>query len=162
MVYTIRFFFFFCSLIHNSNMFGSCIIHCYIQDVLKLKKNNSGAKRLKWCTVAYLWKIHNFRQFNCCLELKIKYGDRAKSSAAYERRWWLRQTGGHAREMEYRDRWQTFLHITYIYIYILFVGHQLQTWRLCETSRLRLDTPNLTYVYYKICTWALGYSIKQQ
>jgi hypothetical protein len=35
-----------CSLFHNSNVFGSCIIHFYIQVVLKLKKNNSGAKRL--------------------------------------------------------------------------------------------------------------------
>jgi hypothetical protein len=34
-------------MFHNSNMFGSCIIHIYIQGVLKLKKNNSGAKRLK-------------------------------------------------------------------------------------------------------------------
>jgi hypothetical protein len=90
MVYTLRFFFFLkCNLFHNSNVFGSCIIHIlyiystntgteyfkhgiyapffplqnavcfiiltylapvlftfYIQGVLKLKKNNSGAKRL--------------------------------------------------------------------------------------------------------------------
>jgi len=32
------------------------------------------------------------------------------------------------------------------YAYILFVRHQLQTWRQCETLSLRLDTPNLTYV----------------
>jgi hypothetical protein len=34
-------FFFFsskCSLFHNFNVFGSCIIHIFIQDVLKLKK----------------------------------------------------------------------------------------------------------------------------
>jgi hypothetical protein len=35
-----------CSLFHNSKFFCSCIIHIYIQSVLKLKKNNSGAKRL--------------------------------------------------------------------------------------------------------------------
>ena len=35
-----------CSLFHNSKVFGSCIIHIYIQGVLKLKKNNSGAKTL--------------------------------------------------------------------------------------------------------------------
>jgi hypothetical protein len=33
-------------LFHNSNVFGSCIIHILYTDVLKLKKNNSGAKRL--------------------------------------------------------------------------------------------------------------------
>ena len=42
MVYTLRFFLF---LFHNSNIFGSCITHIYMQDVLKLKKK-SGAKRL--------------------------------------------------------------------------------------------------------------------
>ena len=89
MVYTLLFFSSKCSLFHNSNVFGSCIIHIlyiystnigneyfkrgiyspcfslqnavcfiiltylvhvlftfYIQGVLKLKKNNSGAKRL--------------------------------------------------------------------------------------------------------------------
>ena len=34
-----------CSLFHNSNVFGSCIIHILYTGVLKLKKNNSGAKR---------------------------------------------------------------------------------------------------------------------
>ena len=47
MVFTLRFFplqnavFF-----HNSNVFGSCIIHILYTGVLKLKNNNSGAKRL--------------------------------------------------------------------------------------------------------------------
>ena len=35
-----------CSLFHNSNVFGSCIIHILYTGVLKLKKNNSGTKRL--------------------------------------------------------------------------------------------------------------------
>jgi len=36
-----------CSLFHNSNVFGSCIIHTLYTGVLKFKKkNNSGAKRL--------------------------------------------------------------------------------------------------------------------
>jgi len=35
-----------CSLFHNSNVFGSCIIHILYTGVPKLKKNNSGAKRL--------------------------------------------------------------------------------------------------------------------
>ena len=48
MLYTLRFFFSSkCSLFHNSNVFGSCIIHILYTGVLKLKKNNnSGAKRL--------------------------------------------------------------------------------------------------------------------
>ena len=36
-----------CSLFHNSNIFGSCIINILFTGVLKLKKkNNSGTKRL--------------------------------------------------------------------------------------------------------------------
>ena len=35
------------SLFHNSNVFGSCIIHILYTGVLKLKENNSGAKRLR-------------------------------------------------------------------------------------------------------------------
>ena len=37
-----------CSLFHDANFFGSCIIHILYTDVLKLKKNNSGAKGLNW------------------------------------------------------------------------------------------------------------------
>ena len=37
MVYTQRFFFK-CSLFHNSNLFGPCIIHVLYTGVLKLKK----------------------------------------------------------------------------------------------------------------------------
>jgi len=46
MVYTLCFFSLKCSLFHNSNVFGSVLFTFYIQGVLKLKKNNSGAKRL--------------------------------------------------------------------------------------------------------------------
>jgi len=47
MVYTLCFFPSKCSLFHNSNVSGSCIIHILYTGVLKLKKNNnSGAKRL--------------------------------------------------------------------------------------------------------------------
>ena len=38
MVYTLRFFSSKCSLFHNSNIFGSCIIHISYTGVLKLKK----------------------------------------------------------------------------------------------------------------------------
>jgi len=37
MVYTLRFFSSKCSLFHNSNVFGSCIIHILYTGVLKLK-----------------------------------------------------------------------------------------------------------------------------
>jgi len=33
-------------LFHNSNLFGSCIIHVLYTGCAKIKKNNSGAKRL--------------------------------------------------------------------------------------------------------------------
>jgi len=46
MVYTLRFFSSKCSLFHNSNVFGSCIIHILFTECAKIKKNNSGAKRL--------------------------------------------------------------------------------------------------------------------
>jgi hypothetical protein len=46
MVYTVRFFSSKCSLFHNSNLFGSCIIHVVYTGFAKIKKNNSGAKRL--------------------------------------------------------------------------------------------------------------------
>jgi len=47
MVYTLPFFFSSkCSLFHNSNLFGSCIIHILYTECAKIKKNNSGAKRL--------------------------------------------------------------------------------------------------------------------
>jgi len=38
-----------CSLFHNSNVFGACIIHILYTVCAKIKKNNnnSGAKRLR-------------------------------------------------------------------------------------------------------------------
>jgi hypothetical protein len=36
-----------CNLFHNSNVFGSCIIHILYTGCAKIKKNHSGAKRLK-------------------------------------------------------------------------------------------------------------------
>ena len=48
MVYTLRFFLFKCSLFHNSNLFGACIIHILYTECANIKKNNSGAKRLTY------------------------------------------------------------------------------------------------------------------
>ena len=36
-----------CSLFHNANLFGFCIIHILYTECAKLKKNNSSAKGLK-------------------------------------------------------------------------------------------------------------------
>jgi len=46
MLYTLRFFPSKCSLFHDANLFGSCIIHVLYTRCAKLKKNNSGAKGL--------------------------------------------------------------------------------------------------------------------
>ena len=46
MVYTLRFFSSQCSLFHNSNVFGSCIIHILYTGSAKIKKKKSGPKRL--------------------------------------------------------------------------------------------------------------------
>ena len=46
MLYTLRFSSSKCSLFHNANLFGSCIIHILYTGCAKIKKNNSGAKRL--------------------------------------------------------------------------------------------------------------------
>jgi len=45
-----------CSLFHNPNIFGSCIIHILYTGCAKIKKNNSGAKRLN-CISLYDLKI---------------------------------------------------------------------------------------------------------
>ena len=48
MLYSLRFFFSSkCSLFHNANLFGSCIIRISYTECAKIKKNNSGAKRLR-------------------------------------------------------------------------------------------------------------------
>jgi len=36
-----------CSLFHNSNVFGSCIIHILYTGCAKIKKNNSSVKRIR-------------------------------------------------------------------------------------------------------------------
>jgi len=45
-VFTLLFFSSKCRLFHNSSVFGSCIIHILYTGCAKIKKNNSGAKRL--------------------------------------------------------------------------------------------------------------------
>ena len=57
MLCTLHFFSSKCSLFHNANLFGSCIIHILYTGCAKIKKkNNSGAKGLKamedWCYIS--------------------------------------------------------------------------------------------------------------
>ena len=61
MVHTPRFFSSKCILFHNSKVFGSCIIHILYTGCAKIKKKNSGAKRLRnlWFSV-YETNIHRF------------------------------------------------------------------------------------------------------
>jgi len=53
LVYTLRFFSSKCSSFHNSNVFGSCVIHILYTGCAKILKNDSGAERLitPWSTV---------------------------------------------------------------------------------------------------------------
>ena len=48
MLYTLRFFSSKCSLFHNANLFGSCIIHILYTECAKIKKKKFGAKGLIW------------------------------------------------------------------------------------------------------------------
>ena len=64
MLYTLRFFFSSkCSLFHNAKFFGPCIIHILYTGCAEIKKNNSGAKGLKW----------NFCRHSFCKVLSIKF-----------------------------------------------------------------------------------------
>jgi hypothetical protein len=54
MLYTLRFFSSKCSLFHNANLFGSCIIHILYTGCAKIKKK-SGAKGLT--ITAILWSF---------------------------------------------------------------------------------------------------------
>jgi hypothetical protein len=72
---------------HNSNVFGSCIIHVLYTGCAKIKKNNSGAKRLidNKCGV-YILSVffsskcslfHNSNVFGSCI-IHILYTGCAK------------------------------------------------------------------------------------
>jgi len=58
MVYTLRFSSSKCSLFHNSNLFGSFLIHILYTGCAKIKQNNSGAKRLS--TFSLLLIVRSF------------------------------------------------------------------------------------------------------
>ena len=72
MVYTLRFFSSSkCSLFHNSNFFGSCIIHTLYTGVLNLKKNNPGSKRLR-ARVIFLFDRGSVLQNICELATQVR------------------------------------------------------------------------------------------
>ena len=68
MVYSLRFFSSKCNLFHNSNVFGSCIIHILYTGCAKIKKNNSAAKRLTR-TIPRLLSVGH--QHNLCSPLLL-------------------------------------------------------------------------------------------
>jgi len=56
-----------CSLFHNANLFGSCIIHILYTGCAKIKKNNSCAKRLIVQDLHLWWKSKTLACFKDCL-----------------------------------------------------------------------------------------------
>ena len=61
MLYALRFFSSKCSLFHNANLFGSCIIHILYTVCAEIeKKNNSGAKGLR--TTRFRTEIYKLSQ----------------------------------------------------------------------------------------------------
>jgi len=55
-LYSLFFFSSKCSLFHNANFFGSCIIHILYTGCAEFKKKKSGAKGLRNCYRSYLFK----------------------------------------------------------------------------------------------------------
>ena len=89
MLYTLRFFFSSkCSLFHNANLFGSCIIHILCTVCAEIKKNNSGAEGLKlYFVVVFTGKTKTLRSLNT--EQKRHGIQYTRSSASYLVRGWL-------------------------------------------------------------------------
>ena len=75
MLYTLRFFFSSkCSLFHNANLFGSCIIHILDTGCAKIKKkNNSGTKGLIKVINCRPEVIFGLRTFRSSLEVRHVY-----------------------------------------------------------------------------------------
>jgi len=55
-VYTLRFFLFKCSLFHNSNVFGSCIIHILYTGCAKIKKKQFRRQKVKG--KGFIWPLN--------------------------------------------------------------------------------------------------------
>jgi hypothetical protein len=63
-------------LFHNSNVFGSCIIHILYTGRAKIKKNNSGAKRLTHIPyttqLLCLTRVSDFQNISDNLKKKVR------------------------------------------------------------------------------------------
>jgi len=83
MVYTLCFFFSSkCSLFHKSNILGSCFIHILYTGCAKIKKNNSGAKRIVEIYAVFLSLNKNGFLLNSLLKL---YKCKNKSDSAFNK-----------------------------------------------------------------------------
>ena len=70
-----------CSLFHKSNVFGSCIIHILYRGCAKIKRNNSGAKRLTGplCPTSIYGSPVTLPNFQMASRLKIFMASRSKN-----------------------------------------------------------------------------------
>jgi len=71
-----------CLLFHNSNVFGSCIIHILYTGCAKIKKNNSGAKRLtNWLTsLFHPLLLYRYTLIRCSIYSMFRWTYKSKSS----------------------------------------------------------------------------------
>jgi len=69
-------------LFHNSKVFGSCIIHILYTGCAKIRKNNSGAKRL--ITAGYTWTDY---KTNAQMAKELKITPLLKKLLEYKRSW---------------------------------------------------------------------------
>ena len=88
MLYTLRFFSSKCSLFHNANLFGSCIIHILYTGRAKIKKkNNSGAQGLTEQNVEGLYrnrKTHTSWSEGAPFKSDTDYNTKAVKEATFQ------------------------------------------------------------------------------
>jgi hypothetical protein len=97
------------SLFHNSNVFGSCIIHILYIGCAKIKKNNSGAKRL-----TFKWQIPFSAQDNSCIYSASRHTQRNYASKG--------NSFGMLRVIVRPVCWRTWYDITWHDVYLLQLG----------------------------------------
>jgi len=57
-----------CSLFHNCNIFGSCIVHILYTEFAKIKKSNSGAKSLNNNAIKYVIRLCRVGKYQARLQ----------------------------------------------------------------------------------------------